>query len=62
MNDESVVLPVRCENDECGMESAFRFWKDGSYKKVFEACWHPKRMPSLPKISAAIADEKAGKN
>ena len=55
--NESIVMPVRCNDDECGMESAYRFWKDGSFKRVLDACWHPKRLPDRERIARAFASE-----
>lgn len=55
--DRTIVLPVHCENDECGMASAYQFWPDGSYKVIMSACWHPKRFPGRAKIEQAMARE-----
>ena len=58
MNAEhSTVLPIRCEDNECGMTSAYQFYPDGSFRKIMEGCWHPKRLPNRDKIKAAIAKE-----
>lgn len=55
---ESVVLPVACTDDSCGVVSPYRFWKDGSYKKVVELCWHPKEFPSVETIRREIEQAK----
>jgi hypothetical protein len=50
MSEPSIVLQVSCEDDDCGMFSAFRFYKDGSYRIILNACCHTKRLPKLDKI------------
>lgn len=42
----SIVLPVFCSNEECGMQSVFEFWPDGSFKRIVEACHHTKTFPT----------------
>ena len=56
----SVIMPVCCDDEECGMRSAYEFWPDGSHREIVRACWHAKRLPNRAKIQAAIqktADE-----
>lgn len=59
--ERSAVMPVRCNDDSCGMTSAYRFYKDGSYRKILDACCHAKRMPTLPKIAAEFNPSTPGK-
>lgn len=49
-NDDNIVKQVRCDNDECGMVSAYRCYADGSFRKILEACGHPKRMPTREQV------------
>ena len=41
-SNDSLVLPTTCLDDDCGMVSAIRYWKDGSFLTIFSACWHAK--------------------
>lgn len=56
ISPDSVVMEVRCDDEDCGMVSAMRFWKDESFRVVFNACWHPKRHPTRERISEALAN------
>lgn len=55
--EASVVVPVRCGNDECGMVSPYRFYRDGSFRKILDACWHAKRLPSREKVLQTMKEE-----
>lgn len=55
--DDSIVLPVDC-TQECGMVSAYRFFHDGSYRKIVDACHHLKHLPTRQSIQAQF---KAGR-
>ena len=50
-------MPIGCTNEDCGMTSAYRMWRDGSYQKVFEACWHTKTFPTREQIEKAVKKE-----
>lgn len=45
-NEDSVVMPVSCGRDDCGMVSAYRVWRDGSFKRITDGCYHEKIIPS----------------
>lgn len=51
----SVVLPVYCSNEDCGQHSVYQFWPDGSFKKIIDACWHPKNFPSREMIRVEMS-------
>lgn len=54
---KTIILPVYCENEECGMQSAYEMDETGSYRKIMEGCDHYKNLPRREQIKAAI--EKA---
>lgn len=48
--DDAITLPVQCFHEECGLVSQYRFFHDGSYRKLLEACWHMKDLPTVDTI------------
>lgn len=48
-----VTMQVWCADEECGMYSVYKLWRDGSFQKVMAGCHHTKVMPT----KAAIAEE-----
>lgn len=52
--NNSIVIPVDCTDEECGMVSHFRCYGDGSYRKTLDACGHAKRIPTRDAIHAAF--------
>lgn len=55
---ESVNMRIICHNEDCGMYSVYRFWEDGSFERVLEACGHPKRFPTKEKIALQLDPDK----
>lgn len=49
-----ITMQVRCEDEDCGMVSAYRFYADNSFRRILEACCHPKQIPTKEKIREAL--------
>lgn len=56
-HDTTIILEVGCTNEECGMVSAYKFWPDGSYSRVLDACHHGKKCPTREQIRKAMESE-----
>lgn len=54
--EKTITLPVHCHNEDCGMVSAYQFWRDGSYRRILEACGHSKKMPTREKLAKALQE------
>jgi hypothetical protein len=47
-------MPIACNReDDCGLVSVYRVWRDGSFSRVVEACSHEKVIPR----GQAVVDE-----
>jgi hypothetical protein len=57
-NDRTVIQPIWCEDEDCGMQSVYQCFGDGSYRAVLKACQHAKRLPSRRQILEAIAEQE----
>ena len=59
--EESVIMRVICEkggngeDDDCGVYSVYRFYRDGSFRAILNACGHYKRLPTRARILAEFA-------
>ena len=51
---ETLILEVGCSCEDCGMVSAYEFWRDGSFKRVLDACHHAKDLPNREKVREAF--------
>lgn len=56
MNEPTIVLPVFCEDEECGMYSTYKFWADGSFIKIVDGCHHGKKLPKRAEILEEMAE------
>lgn len=59
--NDSIVLEVRCKDEDCGMVSPYRFWRDGSFKRILDCCYHAKRLPTSKRIVEEFEREKNAK-
>ena len=59
--EESVIMRVICEkggngeDDDCGVWSVYRFYRDGSFRAILNACGHCKRFPTRARILEELA-------
>lgn len=52
--DISAIIRGSCNDPDCGMISAWRVFRDGSFLRIHEACWHGKIIPSRDQIIEII--------
>ena len=56
--DVSAIIKVYCNDQDCGMISAWRVFRDGSFLRINEACFHGKIIPSRDQIIEIINNAK----
>ena len=57
-SEMSAVIKVACNDPACGMISAWRVFRDGSFSRIHEACGHSKIIPSRDQIIEIINHTK----
>ena len=46
----SIVRQIACTDEDCGLQSVYELFPDGSHRRMLNACWHTKALPNLAAV------------